>query len=133
MRFMRLATQTPPQAPVVTPVPAVGAQTPSFEALQALTTDLTVQLAGLRAERSVLQQQLRGKTWDPATRPEQIARYADVSAKIARAEADLDRVALQIAQRQGVDRVQIGPTGRIMQPPPFMNRRSGADPDMVVG
>ncbi len=118
---------TPPQLPVPPAAPGIP-----IEALQAQITELTVQLAGLRAERSVLQEQLRNHRMDPAARAEQTARYADVSSKVARAEADLDRVVAQIRQRQGTNDVRVSRTGQIIVNPPFA-RRAGPDPDMVVG
>ncbi len=55
-----------------------------------------------------------------------------MNAKIARAEADLERVRLQIAQQAGVPTAQIGLTGQLIPPPsPRWNR--SPDPDMVVG
>jgi hypothetical protein len=104
---------------------------PAIDALQTQMAEITAQLAGWRAERSMLQQQLRNNRSDVASRPEVVSRYADLTAKIARGEADIDRLANQLAQLRGVQRYQISPTGQIIVNPP--SPRRGPDPDMVVG
>jgi hypothetical protein len=123
--------QTQAPAPP-TPAPTVVVAQPSIEALQAQAVDLTVQLAGLRTEQAVLRRTINDRNWDPSARPEQTARYAEVNAKIARAQADLENVREQIAARQGVDVTRIGQTGQLVPPPVGRFTRS-PDPDMVVG
>jgi hypothetical protein len=127
---MPIPAQTPAAAPQLPPPPAAPGI--PIQTLQAQVTELTIQLAGLRAERSVLKEQLGNHRMDPAARAEQTARYADVSTKVARAEADLDRVVAQIRQAQGSNDVRISRTGQIIVNPPVA-RRAGPDPDMVVG
>ena len=126
-----LAQSPAPQAAPRVATPVTG-QSPSLGALQAQAVDLTVQLAGLRVEQGVLRREINRGGWDAASHPEQLARYAEVNAKIARAEADLELVRVQIAQQSGVPTTQIGTTGQLIPPPgPRMSR--SADPDMVVG
>jgi hypothetical protein len=95
--------------------------------------EIHAQLAGWRAERSMLQQQLRNNRSDVANRPEVVARYADLTAKIARGEADADRLASQIAELRGVSRNWVSETGVVTPPSPPPFQRRGPDPDMVVG
>ena len=123
--------QAPPAAPRVAGTPGAE-QSVSIGTLQAQAVDLTAQLVGLRVEQRVLRSQINSRGWDAASHPEQLARYAEVNAKIARADADLERVRLQIAQQTGVPTTQIGSTGQLIPPPaPRFNR--SPDPDMVVG
>ncbi|HSQ29950.1 MAG TPA: hypothetical protein VLN49_08880 [Gemmatimonadaceae bacterium] len=127
-----MPTPAQPQTPQAAPRPAIAEQPASIGALQSQAVDLTAQLAGLRVEQRVLRSQINSRGWDASTHPEQLARYAEVNAKITRAEADLERVRLQIAQQTGVPTAQIGSTGQLVPPPaPRFNR--SADPDMVVG
>ena len=120
-------TPTPARAPVP---PSV--ELPGVEALQTQLAEITGQLAGWRAERSMLQQQLRNNRSDVTNRPEVVARYADLSAKIARGEADIDRLRSQVATLQGVSRNQVNDVGVIVPPSPPFQRR-GPDPDMMFG
>lgn len=131
---MLIPPATQPQTPQAAPRAATPAaeQPASIGALQAQAVDLTAQLAGLRVEQRVLRSQINSRGWDAASHPEQLARYAEVNAKITRAQADLERVRLQIAQQTGVPTAQIGSTGQLIPPPaPGFNR--SPDPDMVVG
>jgi hypothetical protein len=120
---------TPIQTPTPTaPVPAIGL--PSLDALQSQIADLSAQIAGYRAERTILQQQLRNNRIDAAARPDIASRVGQLSEKITRGEGEIDRLVAQLRVR-GVERVQVGPGGVIVNPP--MQGRRGPDPDMVVG
>jgi hypothetical protein len=124
---MPIPVQTPaPRAPVP------GVELPGVEALQTQMAEISGQMAGWRAERSMLQQQLRNNRSDVVDRPEVVARYADLTGKIARGEADLDRLRSQVARMQGVNRNQVTETGVLVPPSPPFQRR-GPDPDMVFG
>jgi hypothetical protein len=119
--------------PAQTPAPAAPAAPVEFQSVQVLQTqiaDISAQVAGYRAERSALQQQLRSDRVDGGSRPELASRVGELSAKIARGEGEIDRLASQVARLRGVERVQVGPGGILINPP--MARR-GPDPDMVVG
>jgi hypothetical protein len=127
---MPTLAQTPAPAAPAAPTTVIQIPGPTLEALQAQAADISAQLAGLRAEKSILQQELRANRVDVAARPEAVARYAQLSEKVARAESDLDRVIRQISQREGAA-VRLTPQGQIIVNPP--SARRGPDPDMVVG
>jgi hypothetical protein len=120
---------TPAQTPNAPAAPTI--ELPAFDAIQSQIAEISAQLAGWRAERSLLQQQLRNNRSDAASRPEVVARYAELTSKIARGESEVDRLANQLRQVRGVERVQIGPSGQIIVNPP--SRQRGPDPDMVTG
>jgi len=122
---------TPAQTPAPR-APAPGVELPGIEALQTQMAEISGQLAGWRAERSMVQQQLRNNRSDVANRPDVVARYAELSAKIAKGEADIDRMRSQVATLQGVTRNQVTESGVLVPPSPPYQRR-GPDPDMVFG
>ena len=122
---------TPAQTPAPR-APTPGVELPAIDAIQTQMAEISGQLAGWRAERSMVQQQLRSNRTDVEKRPDVVARYAELSAKIARGEADIDRLRSQVATLQGVTRNQVTESGVIVPPSPPFQRR-GPDPDMVVG
>ena len=60
------------------------------------------------------------------------AQRAQLDVQLVPAEMKLEAAKAQLASRVGVPSDLIGPTGRIVIPPPYVPRQ-GVDPDMVVG
>ena len=122
---------TPAQTPAPSAPATPSVEFPSMESLQAQLAEVSAQLAGNRAEQSILERQLRVHRNDAAIDQQLVTRYAQLTEKVARGEADVDRIANQIAQLRGVPRVRISPSGQVIVQPPAARR--GPDPDMVVG
>jgi len=118
---------TPAQTPAPRAPAAPSVEFPSMESLQAQLAEVSAQLAGNRAEQSILERQLRVHRNDAAIDQQLVTRYAQLTERVARGEADVDR----IAQLRGVPRVRISPSGQVIVQPPVARR--GPDPDMVVG
>lgn len=97
----------------------------SFEALQAAVTSLSQELAGLKAEREVLDERIESGA--------KVAQQRDqVDGRIQQIELQLQSAKAQIGARVGVSGDMISSTGHVVVPPPYIPRH-GADPDMVVG
>lgn len=124
---MPTLAQTPRPLP-----PPTAVEMQSLDALQSQIAEVSAQLAGNRAEQAILERQLRMHRNDPAVDQQLVARYAQVTEKVARGEADVDRLASQIAQLKGVPRTRISDHGTMTNPQPVLPRR-GPDPDMVFG
>jgi len=112
---------TPPAPPVS---PALAGQLPSISVLQEQVIGYTQQLAGLRAQRTILQRQIN-RSSDGGTRAALELRKVPLDAQIAQTELDLAGARAQLASRQGTE----------TQPPPAFPPvvRRGFDPDLVVG
>jgi hypothetical protein len=118
----------PAVAPTAPTAPPPATATPagqSIEGLRVQLGDLNVQLAGLRAEWRGLQDQLNSMLKTNPARPAVVAKWADVGVQIAHVEGDVARLQTQIAQKQGT------PVAGV--PVPASGRRTGPDPDMIVG
>ncbi len=118
------------QTTIQSPAPAAG----SLEGMRAQAADLAQQLAGLKAQRVVMERQLRSQTLEPPARAQLAMKKANIEVQIAQVEIDLANVRAQIAARQGVPVERIMTDGQIIVPPPQQNfnPRRGPDPDMVV-
>ena len=103
----------------------------SIEALQTSITQLSEQVAALRAQRDILWNQIE-RTPASEVRVGLEAQRTQLDGQLVQAEMKLESAKAQLASRLGVSTGQIGPTGRISVPPPYFPRR-GVDPDMVVG
>jgi len=126
---MPILVQTP--TPLAPPAP-VAVDLQAVTTLQSQIAEVSAQLAGNRAEAAILERQLRMHRNDGAVDQQLVARYAQVTEKVARGEADVDRIASQIAQLKGVPRTRISDHGTTIIPPPPFQQRS-PDPDMVAG
>jgi hypothetical protein len=103
----------------------------SIEALQTSITQLSEQVAALRAQRDILSSQIRRMPASEA-RVGLDAQRAQLDGQLVQAEMKLEAAKAQLASRLGVSTGLIGPTGRIIVQPPYYPRQ-GVDPDMVVG
>jgi hypothetical protein len=130
-----MPTPAPTQAKIVqTPVaPAVPAapvaplpgQITSMTILEEQVINYSQQLAGLRAQRSILQRQINASS-DGTTRAALELRKVPLDNQIAQTEMDLASVRAQLLSRQS----RTGMPDR----PPFPNQqRRGPDPDLIVG
>jgi hypothetical protein len=131
---MPQATPRTPQAPPA-PAPAsspVGTGTP-LNVLRQQAIDLSQQLAGLKAERVVIDRQLRTSNLDGGALVRVNLRRDNLVEQIVQVEGDLANVRAQIASRQGlpIDRVSGEPV--IIQNPPNFRTRTGVDPEMIIG
>lgn len=115
------------QAPGAAPVAQTSA---SFEALQAAVSSLSQEVAGLKAEREVLDQRIDGSEGDAQAKLQQQRNQLD--ARITQTDMQLQSAKAQIAARVGVSDEMISSTGHVVVPPRF-TPRSSADPDMVAG
>ena len=116
----QVPTVSAPAAP-----PALAGQLSSIIVLQEQVLGYAQQLAGLRAQRAILQRQISRST-DAATRAALELRKVPLDAQIAQTELDLAGVRAQLASRQGTE----------TQPPTnfqFPPTHRGFDPDLVVG
>ena len=111
--------------------PTVPLQGASIEALQLRVAQLSQQLAGQRAERSVLERRINRMSQGDA-RATLEARQLQLDNQIAQTQVELDAAKAQIGAKLGVPGSLVGSTGNIIVQPPFIPRR-GADPDMIVG
>ena len=111
-----------PTAPAPTPV-SVTPPLP-ISGLVDQVTNLTQQLAGLRAQRTILQRQINRST-DGATRAALELKQVPIESQIAQTELDLAGVRAQLISRQGQ-------TGQL---PPFFppQPRRQMDPDLIAG
>jgi hypothetical protein len=109
-----------------TPLPATPAppgQATSISVLEDQVAGYAQQLAGLRAQRTIIQRQIN-RSSDAATRASLEMRKVPLDAQIAQTELDLASARAQLASRQGVE----------TQPPfTFPPARRQFDPDLVVG
>jgi hypothetical protein len=115
------------QAGAAAPVAQTGA---SFEALQAAVTSLSQELAGLKAEREVLDERVSSSEGEAQTKFTQQRDQLD--GKITSTEMQLQSAKAQMGARVGVSSDMISSNGHVVVPPPYIPRH-GADPDMVVG
>jgi len=130
-----MPTPAPTQAKIVqTPVtPAVPAapvaplpgQITSMTILEEQVINYSQQLAGLRAQRSILQRQINASS-DGTTRAALELRKVPLDNQIAQTEMDLASVRAQLLSRQSR-------TGMPDRPPFPIQQRRGPDPDLIVG
>ncbi len=125
-------TQTAPTPPPATNAPqapvAPGALPPANADLQTLQNalgELRVQQAGLNAQWNALRRQLDNMLQNNPARPGVQQQWANVGVQRAGVEGNIAVLDARIAQLQG------RPVG--MPQIPQLPRRSGPDPDMVVG
>ena len=102
----------------------------SFEALQTAVTTLSQELAGLKAEREVVNDRIDGSEGEAQTKLTQQRDQLD--GKITQTEVQLESAKAQMGARIGVSADIISSTGHVVVPPPYIPRH-GADPDMIVG
>jgi hypothetical protein len=115
----QLPTPAPPASPVL------AGQATSISVLQDQVAGYAQQLAGLRAQRAILQRQISRST-DGGTRAALELRKVPLDAQIAQTELDLAGARAQLASRQGTE----------TQPPlgfQFPPAHRGFDPDLVIG
>ena len=120
---------TPAKAPVaqipVTPaVPQVAGPITSLNILEEQVINLSQQLAGLRAQRSILQRQISASS-DGTTRAALELKKVPLDAQIAQTEMDLASARAQLQSRQTQTSFPI------RFPPP--NSRRQFDPDLAAG
>ena len=111
------------EAPGAPPPPPALGQFTSPGVLEEQIANYAAQLAGLKAQRAVLQRQVRAST-DGATRAALELKQVPLEGQIAQVERDLASVRAQLASRSG----QTG-----MPPMNFPPVRRGPDPDLIVG
>lgn len=115
------------QAAAAAPVAQTSA---SFEALQAAVSSLSQEVAGLKAEREVLDQRIDGSEGEAQAKLQQQRTQLDT--RITQTDMQLQSAKAQIAARVGVSDEMISSTGHVVVPQRYVPR-STADPDMVVG
>jgi hypothetical protein len=120
----KVAVEQVPTAPAPPASPALAGQLASISALQEQVLGYAQQLAGLRAQRTIIQRQIN-RSSDGATRAALELRKVPLDAQIAQTELDLAGARAQLASRQGTE----------TQPPPAFppGVRRGFDPDLVLG
>jgi hypothetical protein len=117
------------QTPVAPAAPAPSAlpgQITSISVLEEQVISYSQQLAGLTAQRRILQRQISVST-DGATRAALELKRVPLENQIAQTEIDLASARAQLTARQTT---QIGVPIRNFPP---MNQRRGPDPDLIVG
>jgi len=119
--------QTPvaPALPAA-PVGPVPGQITSMTVLEEQVISYSQQLAGLRAQRSIIQRQINASS-DALTRSALELKKGPLDNQIAQTEIDLASVRAQLGSRQSQIVVPIRPGF-----PPNSQRR-GPDPDLIVG
>jgi hypothetical protein len=115
-----------PQAPVVPAAPAPPGPITSLTVLEEQVINYTQQLAGLRAQRLILQRQINASS-DGTTRAALELRKVPLDNQIAQTEMDLASVRAQLQSRQSQFAFQQRPGF------PPMNQRRGFDPDLAAG
>jgi len=120
----KVAVEQVPTPPAPPASPALAGQLASISALQEQVLGYAQQLAGLRAQRTIIQRQIN-RSSDGATRAALELRKVPLDAQIAQTELDLAGARAQLASRQGTE----------TQPPPAFppGVRRGFDPDLVLG
>jgi len=121
----KVAVEQVPTPPAPPASPVLAGQLPSISVLQEQVIGYAQQLAGLRAQRAILQRQI-SRSSDGGTRAALELRKVPLDAQIAQTELDLAGARAQLASRQGTE----------TQPPPsfqFPPTHRGFDPDLVVG
>jgi hypothetical protein len=109
---------TPPPAP-----PAFPSQATPISVLEDQVAGYAQQLAGLRAQRTIIQRQIN-RSSDAATRAALELKRVPLDGQIAQAELDLASARAQLSSRQGQE----------TQPPfNFPPGRRQFDPDLIVG
>ena len=116
----QLPTLAPPAA-----TPVLAGQVTSVAALQERVLAYAQELAGLRAQRTIIQRQI-SRSSDPAVRAALELRRVPLETQIAQTEMNLATARAELAARQGQTETQ---------PPPVFppGARRGFDPDLVLG
>jgi hypothetical protein len=114
-----------PAAPAAPMAPLPG-QITSMTVLQEQVSSYAQQLAGLKAQRTIIQRQINSSS-DAMTRSALELKKVPLDNQIAQTEMDLASVRAQLISRQS----QTGMPDRPAFPPNFQRR--GPDPDLVVG
>lgn len=102
----------------------------SLSAMQAQYVDLTIQLAGLKAQWNGIQDQLQSMRLDNPARPPVQQQAADVGVQIANVEGQLASLKAQIAQRHG--RVTIIPPDAIIRQQPWIDVSRAVGPLALI-
>jgi hypothetical protein len=120
----KVAVEQLPTVPAPPSPPVLAGEAASISVLQEQVATYAQQLAGLRAQRSIIQRQINRST-DAATRASLELRKVPLEAQIAQTELDLAGARAQLASRQGTE----------TQPPPGFppGGHRGFDPDLVIG
>jgi hypothetical protein len=113
-----------PTAPAPPPSSLPLGEVASIAVLQEQVSSLSQQLAGLRAQRMVLQRQIN-RTSDGTLRAALELKLAPIETQIAQLDVDLASARAQLASRQGVTETQ----------PPYFppSARRQFDPDLAAG
>ena len=119
MRYQATTKQAPAQGPVT-----------GLDALRQQSADLAQQLAGLKAQRVVIERQLRANNLDVGLEQRLAQRRTTLVEQITQVESDLASVRAQIASRTGAP---VPGDPQIVIPPPTFNNKREADPEMVIG
>jgi hypothetical protein len=114
------------EAPVAPVAPALPGPITSMTILEEQVINYSQQLAGFRAQRSILQRQINASS-DATTRAALELRKVPLDKQIAQTELDLASVRAQLQSRQSQLVIQPRPGF------PPMNQRRGLDPDLVAG
>jgi hypothetical protein len=116
--------QTPAAPPAPAPVQGPAGYATSIAVLQEQVATLSQQLAGLRAQRAILQRQIN-RASDGNIRAALELKQVPVESRIAQVEIDLASARAQLASRQGTE-----------TQPPFgfpPGARRQFDPDLIAG
>jgi hypothetical protein len=115
--------------PAVPTPPTPGAVIPSGDiaAMQARLADLRVQEIGLKAQWNGLRRQLEAMRTTNTARPAVSQEWANVGSQLAQVQGEIEVLTARIAQAQG------RPVPGTIVMPGMPARRTGPDPDMIVG
>jgi hypothetical protein len=98
----KVAVEQVPTAPPPATLPAVPSQATSIAVLEEQVSGYAQQLAGLRAERAIIQRQIN-RSSDAATRAALELKKVPLDAQIAQTELNLASARAQLASRQGTE------------------------------
>ena len=117
-----------PAPPAIPAAPALPGPITSISVLQEQVVNYAQQLAGLRAQRTIIQRQINSSS-DAMTRSALELRKVPLDNQIAQTEMDLASARAQLLSRQSQSQ-----TGWADRPPfPPNSQRRGPDPDLIVG
>jgi hypothetical protein len=119
----KVAVEQLPTTPPPAPPPAVPGQATSIAVLEEQVSGYAQQLAGLKAQRTIIQRQIN-RSSDAATRAALELKKVPLDAQIAQTELDLASTRAQLSSRQGQE----------TQPPfNYPPAQKQFDPDLAAG
>jgi hypothetical protein len=118
----KVLVEQAPSTPTPAAPPVLAGPITSINVLQEQVINYTQQLAGLRAQRSILQRQIN-RASDGNLRAALELKQVPIENQIAQVEIDLASARAQLAARQGTETA----------PPFFPPARRQVDPDLVAG